>query len=80
MKELTLDKLIEKAEEFNKKKNKWHFHVLMKKCAFNKNKGKFSVVLESEEKEDSFVSYLDERPVKDVEKLENMFYGRTKKS
>ncbi len=76
MQEITLDKLIERAEELNSNNNRWHFHVLMKKCAFNKSKEKFSVVLENEESGDSFVTDLDEKPVKHVEKLENMFYGR----
>lgn len=76
MKEVNLEGLIRKAEEFNNKISKWHFHILMKKCAFNKNNRKFTVVLENEQYGDIFVSYLDERPVKHVERLENMFYRR----
>jgi len=58
MKELTFDVLLAKAIEFHKGGTNWHFHILMKNCEFNKNKEKFSVILENEESKEMFVAYF----------------------
>ncbi len=74
MKEIDFNELLEMAKNFHRNSIKWHFHVLMKKCIFNKNKRKFSIILENEDKKDVFVTYFDEDPKKYAEKLENLFY------
>ncbi|MFH0837374.1 MAG: hypothetical protein V1870_04555 [Candidatus Aenigmatarchaeota archaeon] len=69
---------MKKAESYYKNKTKWHFHILMQKCIFSTNKNKFTIILENEDNGDSFVTYFDERPIKDAERLENLLYGRVK--
>ena len=77
-KEMDFKKMVKRAEECCKNQIKWHFHILMPNCIFSENKKKFTVILENEESEDVFVTYFDERPIKDAEKLENLLYGIVK--
>lgn len=42
---------------------------------FNKQK-KFAIIFENEENKEQFVSLFDEKPLKNGEKLEALFYGR----
>ena len=75
MKEVKFDVILKNAQKCYKNKIKWHFHILMPTCMFN-NKSKFAIIFENEETKEQLVSFFDERPLKDGEKLENMFYGR----
>jgi len=75
---IDFSEMVKKAEGYYKNKTKWHFHILMPNCIFSENKKKFTVILENEENGDVFVTYFDERPIKDAEKLENLLYGRVK--
>lgn len=76
MKEIKFDELLRKAEDFYKNKTPWHFHILTPKCAFNENEGKFCIILENESNGEVFVTFYNEKPLKDGEKLEALFYGR----
>jgi hypothetical protein len=76
MKEIEFDELLKIAEGFYKNKIPWHFHILTPKCIFNKAKNKFCIILENETSGDVFVTLYDEKPLKDGEKLEALFYGR----
>ncbi len=75
MKEVDLSVILKNAEQCYKSKTKWHFHILMPSCMFN-NQHKFAIIFENEETKDQMVSFFNERPLKDGEKLENLFYGR----
>ena len=76
MKKIKFNEMVKRTERYCKNKTKWHFHILMPKCIFNKNKKKFTVILENEENGNAFVCYFNKRPIKDAEKLENLLYGR----
>ncbi len=76
MKEIKFDELLKIAEEFYKNKTPWHFHILTPKCIFNKNRSKFCIILENENTGEVFVTFYGEKPLKDGEKLEKLFYGR----
>ena len=75
MKEVKFDVILKNAKQCYKIKSKWHFHILMPGCMFN-NKKKFAIIFENEETKDQLISFFDERPLKDGEKLEALFYGR----
>ncbi len=75
MNEVEFSVLLKKAEECYKNKVKWHFHILMPGCMFNE-KDKFAIIFENEETKEQMISFFDERPLKDGEKLEALFYGR----
>ncbi|MBI3190072.1 hypothetical protein HYZ41_00030 [archaeon] len=75
MKEVDFDVILENAEKCYKDNVKWHFHILMPTCMFNK-KDKFAIIFENEETKEQLVSFFNERPLKDGEKLEALFYGR----
>lgn len=72
MKEATMQEILKRAEECNKKKIKWHFHILTPECAFSKGK-RYSIVFESET--EHLIVYFKEKPPRQ-EKLEILFHGR----
>jgi len=75
MKEAKFDVILENAQKCYKNKTRWHFHILMPDCVFN-NQKKFSIIFENEETKEQMTTFFDERPLKQGEKLEALFYGR----
>ena len=73
MKEIELNKLIEFALE--QKENEWHFHFLTPNCIFN-DSPMYKVILET--KDQNYFSKVDHKPLEQLEKIENHFYGRKK--
>ncbi|OHA18522.1 MAG: hypothetical protein A2664_02695 [Candidatus Taylorbacteria bacterium RIFCSPHIGHO2_01_FULL_46_22b] len=70
MKEIELDKLVEigLAQDTD-----WHFHFLTPDCIFN-DSPLYKVILET--KEGKFSSSMSHKPLEQLKKLENHFYGR----
>jgi len=75
MKETDFDTILKNAEKCYKNKIKWHFHIRMPTCVFNK-KDRLAIICENEKTKEHLVSFFDERPLKYCEKLEALFYGR----
>jgi len=71
--EINFNELLAKAEDFSKKGIDWHHHYLPPNCSLNKS-GKHLIILESEGK--SWQTTFDEKPMEDLEKLENLFFKR----
>lgn len=74
MKEVDMPEILKQAEECNKNKIKWHFHILTPDCAFSKDK-RYSIVFENEKTGQHFITYFKEKPPRQ-EKLEILFHGR----
>ena len=77
MKETNLEEIVKTAEKYCKEGIPWHHHFLTLKCQFNKSK-KFQIILENEETGESFLTLFDYKPMKELELLENLFFGRKK--
>lgn len=75
MKEVKFEAVLKEAERCYKSKIKWHFHILTPTCMFNKE-NKFAIIFEEEGKKEHLFSLFDEKPLKQGEKLEALFYGR----
>ncbi|MBI2584051.1 MAG: hypothetical protein HYW25_05260 [Candidatus Aenigmarchaeota archaeon] len=75
MKEVDFDIILKSAERSYRAKVKWHFHILTPACIFNKEK-KFAIIFEDEVSKEQLVAFFDEKPLKEGEKLEALFYGR----
>ena len=73
MKEIELNKLISVALEQGKD---WHFHFLTPNCMFN-DSPMYKVILET--KDQNYFSKINHKPMEQLEKIENHFYGRDKK-
>jgi hypothetical protein len=67
--------LLEKAKSFCEDGVSWHHHFLTPNCQFNKTNN-FMIVLENENTGESWFSTFEEKPMKDLELLENLFFGR----
>jgi len=74
MKEVEMSEIIKQAEECNKKKIMWHFHILTPDCAFSQNK-RYSIVFENEKTGEHMITFFSEKPPRQ-EKLEILFHGR----
>lgn len=75
MKKITIEELGALAIDYSKKGLPWHHHLLTPKCTLN-DKAAYQIILENEETGDSFVCYFDEKPMKELENLENVFFKR----
>lgn len=75
MKELSIKELLEKAEEYNKNKITWHHHFLTKKCLLN-NEDVFVIILENEVNGEAFSCRFKQKPMRELEKLEKLFFRR----
>lgn len=69
--------MIRAAELYCKNGTPWHHHFLTKKCSLN-GSDKFQIILENENTGEVFIFNADQKPTKDLELLENLFFGRTK--
>ena len=65
--------LIEKAKAASKSLKDWHHHFFPPGCAFNKS-SKYQIALEIDG--DIFYSLFDEKPMTELEQMENLFFGR----
>ena len=77
MEELSLEEIVKNAESYCKKGIPWHPHFLTTKCQFNESE-KFQIILENEQTGESFLALFDYKPMKELELLENLFFGRKK--
>lgn len=65
--------LLTKAKEFSQKGIDWHHHYLPPHCSLNTS-SRHTIILEAEG--NKWESYFNEKPMKDLEKLENLFFKR----
>lgn len=65
--------LLKQTEEFVNKEIKWHHHYLPPGCTLNKSR-KHIIILEGDGR--SWTSEFDEKPMNNLEKLENLFFSR----
>jgi len=77
MRNIDISTLLETAESFSKDGVNWHHHFMTPKCAMNTS-GKFRIILENEDDGNSVYSDFKERPMADLENLENLFFKRRK--
>lgn len=68
-------KLLSKAEEFSKKGIDWHHHYLPQGCQLNVS-SQHLIILEGESQE--FRTEFENKPMEELEKLENLFFKRKK--
>jgi len=68
--------ILEKAKELEEKGIEWHHHHLHPECIFNKRKGVHAIVLES--KGVYLTALFNSKPMKDLVKIEKLFYKELK--
>ena len=79
MKKVTIEELVRKAEEMESKGIKWHHHYLPPECLLSeKRKNKHVIILENHKTGEMWYSEDDEKRMKELERLENLFFKRVK--
>lgn len=68
--------MVKKATELAARGIEWHHHVLFPSCQFNKNKPKFTLVVEDPEKKEILESISDSEPSNDLRQIEKLFYSQ----
>jgi len=79
MKEKNIEEIVKLAESYCKENIPWHHHFLTLKCILNKS-DKFQIILENEKSGESFFTLFNYKPMKELELLENVFFGRLKQN
>lgn len=72
------DLILKKAEELTNQRIEWHHHHLHPNCIFNEHKGKHCIVLEDPRTQDVLIASYDQKPMKDLVKIEKLFYKDVK--
>ncbi len=75
MEEKSIEEIIKLAELYRKDNIPWHHHFLPPGCVLNKS-DRFQIILENEKSRESFFTLFDYKPMKELELLENVFFGR----
>ena len=75
MTEKNIEEIIKIAAQYCKEEIPWHHHFLPLNCVFNKS-DKLQLILENERTGESFVALFNYKPMKELEKLENLFFNR----
>jgi hypothetical protein len=67
-----------RANELINKGVNWHHHALFPNCTFNKNKGKWVLMLEDPETKQVIENVTDYKPEADLQVIEPLFYHQKK--
>lgn len=75
MKRVSAAKILSTARKLNKDGKKWHFHILVPGCTFNKDK-RFALILENTSDNEQDVYFSLKKPSKTGQKLVEMLHGK----
>ena len=75
MDEMTTNGIVEKAVQMTKRNIPWHHHYMPPGCHFSKDR-MHQLILENEETREMWVSKTEEKPLADLEKLEDLFFRK----
>ncbi|MDE1851645.1 MAG: hypothetical protein KGH69_03080 [Candidatus Micrarchaeota archaeon] len=69
-------KLFMLARQLKRNGSQWHWHLLGARCAFNRHKGRFAIVLEDSRSRTNYVCLFSKKPKREAKTLANMAYGK----
>jgi len=69
-------RLLDRAKTLKKQGSFWHHHMLFPDCIFNNNKGKWTIIFEDQENNETIESITDEEPKSDLKHIEAEFYNQ----
>ena len=75
-KNIEFEKIFERVKELNHKGVEWHPHHWHPDCRFNEKPGYHAIAVEDKERGTVLVAYYKQKPVRDIAKLEQLFYKR----
>jgi len=70
-----IDEIVKLATQYTREGIPWHHHFLTLNCRFNTS-GKYQIILENEKTKEVFYAEFDYKPMNELERLENLFFGR----
>lgn len=71
--------IIARARQLSENGKFWHHHVLFPDCVFNKDKGRWTILFEDQEKGGTLKSVSDDEPKAELKQIETLFYQQDKK-
>ncbi len=75
MKEVAPDILIEEAKTLAGRGVRWHFHLLLKNCAFSQKQGRYAMVLENEETGGTLMARFAQNPAGEAKRMAGLSFG-----
>jgi hypothetical protein len=75
MQQVEFPELLNYAKAFSEKGDMWHHHFFPLACEFGQD-DKYQIFLENETTKESYVTFFDERPMHELEQMENVFFKR----
>lgn len=71
-----IKKILERASRINARGDFWHHHMLFPDCTFNKNPGKWTLILEDPQAKEILESVTGNEPKEDLKQIETLFYSQ----
>lgn len=71
-----IKKILGRASQINARGDFWHHHLLFPDCTFNKNPGKWTLILEDPQTKEILESVTENEPKEDLKQIETLFYGQ----
>lgn len=75
MRKATTSKILKTAKKLKKENKKWHFHILVPGCKFNKFE-KYTLILEDTENKEQLIHISYKKPLKTGQILVELLHGK----
>lgn len=69
--------MMRRAKTLSGRGRHWHHHVLFPECIFNTHPGEWTIVFEDPETGETLESVTSDRPAKDIQVTETMFFAQS---
>ena len=66
--------ILERAKTLNQQGKFWHHHTLLPQCQFNPHPGRWTILFEDQEKNETFESVTKKEPRNDLQLIETLYY------
>lgn len=70
-------RMMQRAGEVTARGDHWHHHILFPECVFNPHPGSWTLVFEDPDSGETLESVTPERPDRDIQITEALFFGQT---
>lgn len=71
-----IQEILDRVRNIHERGEFWHHHMLLPDCIFNKNKGKWTLILEDPQTKGVLESVTDCEPKEDLKQVETLFYSQ----
>ena len=69
--------MMTRARDLSERGQHWHHHILFPECVFNAHPGQWTLLFEDPETRETLESVTSDRPARDIQVTETLFFSQT---